>query len=99
MTLSKCHNYIPILNSWIWGPRTHYFSRNSKIPRVDHFRLNWDYRKMPKWFISNIDGHKHDLKTHNEPSKPKLLLFGTMVYEKLDKGLLLAILGFCQVVC
>ena len=35
--------------------RTHYFSSNSKIPRIDHFGLTWDYRKMSKRLVLSIE--------------------------------------------
>ena len=40
--------------------RTQYFSYKSKIAQSGQFGLGWYYRKMPKWLVLSIGGHKHD---------------------------------------
>ena len=49
-------------------------------------------------FLS-IEGHKHDQKTQTEPSKPMCLTFEDHCFWKSDRGLFVAILGVCQIIC
>ena len=79
-------------------PKTHYFSSNSKIPRVKYFVLIWDYQKCKNgWFqVSGLTTMTQGLKHNHQNQSGKYL--GTMVYENLDRGLFEVILGFCQVI-
>ena len=57
MTIHKCGKHIRNLNLRYGVRRTHYFSLNSKMPRIDHFGLIWDHREMSKRLVLSIEYH------------------------------------------
>ena len=59
MTLNKSKEHILTLSYRIWGTQNPFLELNSKIPKVDHFGLIWEYLKMPKWFVLSIKGHNN----------------------------------------
>ena len=62
-------------------PRPHFFSANNKITQINRFGLIWDFQKISNSLSLSRRLHKHDLRTKNEPLKPKGLTFGDMAYE------------------
>ena len=60
----------------IWISRTHDFNSIYKSSQSYHVGLNWDNRKMIKWFVLSNEGQELDPGTRTGPLKPKGLTFG-----------------------
>ena len=77
--------------------RTHYFSSNSKILQIGPTWAISDYRKKPKRVVLIIGHRKHDSGIRTEAFKPMWLYLGTVINEKRDRGLFVAILRICHI--
>ena len=70
--------------------RTHYFSSNSQIPRIDNFGLIWDYLKLSKQLVLSIEDNNMTLDS-DRTIKTKVLKFGDHGLQKWNWGLFVAI--------
>ena len=50
---------------------------------------------MPKWLVLSNGGHNHDPRARTDPLKPNWLTCGDLGYKTSDRGLFVAVLGFC----
>ena len=57
-------------------PRTHYFSYDSKIPKIGHFGLTWEYLIMPKWLALTIGGQKKAISLNRTINTEEVNIWG-----------------------